>query len=361
MLSVTINGGIKRFSELGKKDNSNPDKSKYKRLVAGDIAYNTMRLWQGALGLALETGFVSPAYTILKPANEGVSMQFFFFWMKLPSVIFLFQRNSQGLTSDQWTCRYQSFSRIKATIPSFNEQQKIAEFLQLIDNRIELLKRKRELIERYKHGVIQKLFSQEIRFKDEDGNDYPDWEKRRLGDFLIEHGEKSKGNEPVFSVSVHRGLVDQIEHLGRSFAAADTSNYNRINPDDVVYTKSPTGGFPFGIIKRNQSGGAAIVSPLYGVFTPETKGLGIWLDEYFSSTTNTHNYLYSIIQKGAKNTINITNRTFLSKDLKVPSDFEEQKKIGQYFSEINKRIDSLAEQISLAQEFKRGLLQKMFV
>lgn len=249
----------------------------------------------------------------------------------------------------------------KISFPEILEQQKIAEFLTAVDERIVKLTRKKELLEEYKKGTMQKLFSQEIRFKAEDGSDFPDWENRRMGDFLSEHGEKSKGNEPVFSVSVHKGLVDQIEHLGRSFAASDTSHYNRINPDDVVYTKSPTGDFPYGIVKRNQSGVAAIVSPLYGVFEPESKGLGIWLNEYFSSTANTHNYLHSIIQKGAKNTINITNRTFLSKELKVPLDFEEQTKIGQCFSEMNHRIDALAEQINKAQEFKRGLLQKMFV
>ena len=250
---------------------------------------------------------------------------------------------------------------IPLDVANVPEQQKIADFLTAVDERIAKLKRKKELLEEYKRGMMQKLFSQEIRFKDDDGNDFPDWENRRMGDFLSEHGEKSKGNEPVFSVSVHKGLVDQIEHLGRSFAASDTSHYNRINPDDVVYTKSPTGDFPYGIVKRNQSGVAAIVSPLYGVFEPESKGLGIWLNEYFSSTANTHNYLHSIIQKGAKNTINITNRTFLSKELKVPLDFEEQTKIGHCFSEMNQRIDALAEQINKAQEFKRGLLQKMFV
>lgn len=264
-----------------------------------------------------------------------------------------------GATINQITTK--NLLEFQFWFPSDREQGKIAEFLTAVDEKIAKLKRKKELLEEYKKGVMQKLFSQEIRFKDDDGNDFPDWENRRMGDFLSEHGEKSKGNEPVFSVSVHKGLVDQIEHLGRSFAASDTSHYNRINPDDVVYTKSPTGDFPYGIVKRNQSGVAAIVSPLYGVFEPESKGLGIWLNEYFASTANTHNYLHSIIQKGAKNTINITNRTFLSKELKVPSDFEEQTKIGQCFSEMNHRIDSLAEQINKAQEFKRGLLQKMFV
>ena len=117
------------------------------------------------------------------------------------------------------------------------------------------------------------------------------------------------------------------------------SNYNRINPDDVVYTKSPTGVFLRDYKEKPIRWSCDCIATLRSLHSRNQRA-GHLVDEYFSSTTNTHNYLYSIIQKGAKNTINITNRTFLSKDLKVPSDFEEQKKIGQYFSEINKRIDS---------------------
>ena len=75
-------------------------------------------------------------------------------------------------------------------------------------------------------------------------------EKKKLGDFLTEHKENSTGKEEVFSVSVHKGLVNQIEHLGRFFATKNTSNYNLVKPGDIVYTKSPTGEFPWGIIKQ---------------------------------------------------------------------------------------------------------------
>src|SRR4051794_11667726 len=77
--------------------------------------------------------------------------------------------------------------------------------------------------------------------------DAPGWTETKLADVLTEHGLKNDGNSKVHSVSVHKGIVDQLEHLGRSYAAADASNYNLVKPHDIVYTKSPTGDFPFGI------------------------------------------------------------------------------------------------------------------
>lgn len=73
------------------------------------------------------------------------------------------------------------------------------------------------------------------------------------------------------SVTVRKGLINQIEHLGRSYAAVDTGHYNRVLPGDIVHTKSPAGDFPLGIIKQSKILAEVIVSPLYGVFTPTNR------------------------------------------------------------------------------------------
>ena len=245
--------------------------------------------------------------------------------------------------------------------PSLPEQQKIASFLSSIDEKLQQLTQKKELLAAYKKGVVQQLFSQELRFKDAKGKNYPDWEEKKLGEVLVEHKLKSTGKEAVFSVSVHKGLINQIEHLGRSFSAKNTDHYSLVKPNDLVYTKSPTGSFPLGIIKQAKIQTSVIVSPLYGVFTPESSSLGYMLDTYFESNINVHNYLQSIIQKGAKNTINITNTTFLSKALKLPIDKKEQKKIGDFLSALDVKIEKVITQINNTQAFKKGLLQQMFV
>ncbi len=251
--------------------------------------------------------------------------------------------------------------RIKLNLISLPEQQKIAAFLTAIDKRLQSLEKKKNLLGEYKKGVLQKIFKQEIRFKNNDGEVFPKWEKRKFSDVLFEHKLKSTGNEEVHSVSVHKGVINQIEHLGRSFSAKNTDHYSRALPNDIIYTKSPTGDFPLGIIKQNHIKKDVIISPLYGVFTPETKELGYMLHVYFESPINTSNYLSSIIQKGAKNTINITNNTFLSKKLLLPVSKEEQTKIANFLWAIDKKIELVSEQIEKTKTYKKGLLQQMFV
>lgn len=198
----------------------------------------------------------------------------------------------------------------------------------------------------------------ELRFPEFEGKNT--WKKTVLSDVLNEHKKTSKGNEEVYSVSVHKGVVNQIEHLGRRFAASSTESYKRVLPGDVIYTKSPTGEFPFGIVKQSKISEPVIVSPLYGVFTPETKWLGLILDAYFESPQRTYNYLESIVQKGAKNTINIRNDVFLSKRLMLPKDRLEQQKIANCLSSLDEMIEAHNDKLDALNSHKKGLLQNLF-
>lgn len=187
-----------------------------------------------------------------------------------------------------------------------------------------------------------------------------DWEFKPLSHFLTEHRKISSGNEDVFSVSVHKGLINQIEHLGRSYASSNTSKYKLVMPNDVIYTKSPTGDFPFGIVKQSKISDEVIVSPLYGVFTPKNKNIGFLIDAYFSFPKTLHKFLEPIIQKGAKNTINISNEKFLSKAIALPSDELEQEKIVKTLTSIDELISASEQKLKLLEKQKKGLLQNLF-
>ena len=158
LISVTINGGIKRFSELGRHDNSNEDKSKYKKVCIGDIAYNSMRMWQGASGYSPYNGIVSPAYTVLL-ANDGVNSKCIAFQFKLPRMIHVFQINSQGITSDNWNLKFPTLSDISIYISrSIDEQGKIASLLEFLDHLITLHQSKLEKLQKIKKSMLESMF-----------------------------------------------------------------------------------------------------------------------------------------------------------------------------------------------------------
>lgn len=354
--------GLVLQSDTDRKDNSNADKSKYLRVSVGDIAYNTMRMWQGRCVHAGIEGIVSPAYTICQP-NEGIDSLFHYYLFKTKKMIDQFHQNSQGLVSDTLNLKYEAFSKIKYLLPpTLDEQKKIATCLSDIDNLISAQSQKVDALKEHKNGLMQQLFPQNgettprLRFPVFTG----EWEEKPLSHFLYEHKTKSDGKCEVHSVSVAKGVINQLEYLGRSFAAADTSKYNLVKPNDIIYTKSPTGAFPYGIIKQNKNPYNVIVSPLYAVYTPSSKYLGYILDSYFENPVNTNNYLYSLVQKGAKNTIQITNDTFVSKSMCLPTDPKEQQKIAECLMALDEIINASDAKLQALKAHKKGLMQQMF-
>lgn len=158
LISVTINDGVKKFSELGRHDNSNDDKSKYKKVCIGDIAYNSMRMWQGASGYSYYNGIVSPAYTVLS-ANYNVNSKFIAYQFKLPKMIHTFKINSQGITSDNWNLKFPVLSYIEIYISKqIEEQSKIAVFLESLDHLITLHQSKLEKLQKIKKSMLESMF-----------------------------------------------------------------------------------------------------------------------------------------------------------------------------------------------------------
>ena len=315
---------------------------------------------QGSIGRIAITArdvYVDRTLLIFQSFNEPLDKFFFAYVMHL-----LFEVEKRiapgGIIK---TITKEKLSHFKFSFPSLPEQNKIAGFLSAVDEKLASVEAQLAGWRDYKRGMIQAIFSQSLRFKANDGSNFPDWQTVKFSEVLLEHKLKSAGTEPVYSVSVHKGLVDQIKHLGRSYSAVDTGHYNRVNFGDIIYTKSPTGNFPLGIIKQSKVVKDVIVSPLYGVFKPSTIALGTILDAYFEAPEAVWNYLNPIVQKGAKNTISCTNNNFLSNKLKLPTDEVEQQKIADALSAIDAKIQALTNRLDATREFKRGLLQKMFV
>ena len=244
-----------------------------------------------------------------------------------------------------------TISKIPIFSPLLAEQEKIASFLSLIDERIQSCS---ETITQMKSLRISFYRTISHQRKQE-------WQNIFLRDILTERKENNSMHYDVYSVSVSRGIVNQIEHLGRSFAAKDTSHYNTVHFGDLVYTKSPTGRFPYGIVKQSRVKSAVAVSPLYGVYIPNNYYIGVVLNNFFESSVRTSNYLASLIQKGAKNTMNITTQHFLDNKILLPTSSEEQKKMADYLILLDERIEVEEELLKQYEMQKKYLLRQMFV
>ena len=194
-----------------------------------------------------------------------------------------------------------------------------------------------------------------------DGISKGTWRKIDLCKVLQERNEKNAEGRTICSVSVSQGVVNQIEYLGRSFAAKQTNHYNIVKYGDIVYTKSPTGDFPYGIIKRSNIREDVAVSPLYGVYFPVNDSIGVILHFYFMHPSNAFNYLHPLIQKGAKNTINISNGKFLENSVPLPVSESEANTIAGILKSIQEKVEIEKNLLQSYIKEKEYLLRQMFI
>ena len=259
----------------------------------------------------------------------------------------------KGAGAQHFNIGQDGLSKVRIDIPRKQEQEKIAKLLSLIDDRIatqnKIIEKLQSLIKGLPHRIA-KL-----------GLQNTSWEKTLLANVLTERKELNTELHSVFSVSVSEGVINQIEYLGRSFAAKDTSNYHVAHYGDIIYTKSPTGDFPYGIIKQSHIESNVAISPLYGVYIPISFEIGVYLHYYFMSAVSANNYLYSLVQKGAKNTINISNQRFLENRVPVPIIRSKIRNSAKALIAIQKKLSLEKKTLASLIAQKNHLLQQMFI
>lgn len=168
LLSITMNGGVIDRDDVGRKDTSTEDKSKYKLILPGDIGYNTMRMWQGVCGLSALRGIISPAYTVVTPVANRIVGRYAAHLFKSRRMVFDFERYSQGLTSDTWNLKFPAFSKIRVFLPPIEDQEKQADLLDSLTSEGSVIAKQLENITRQKRGLMQKLLTGEWRVQVEE-------------------------------------------------------------------------------------------------------------------------------------------------------------------------------------------------
>ena len=249
-------------------------------------------------------------------------------------------------------------SKIIIYKPSLEEQQKIGDFFTLLDKRIEQQEQKIALLKDYKKAMMQKIFSQKIRFKDDNGNDYPDWEEKILGDVIFRNSKKNKNQKYTLiqSISNKYGFVNQEDYFeDRRVGSLDVSNYYIIKKGYFAYNPSRIN---VGSLAYKNDNNISIISPLYVSFKGNEKYLN---DKFLLSWLFSHQFigkLGKLFEGSVRNTLSYENLSTIGIDTPC---IAEQDKIALFLEVIDKNIENQELLLNELKEQKQGVLGKMFV
>lgn len=276
---------------------------------------------------------------LIKP-NRRIIAPSFLEQVQRKNAKFLFHRITSG--GAQPFLGLKDIEKIKINIPKIPEQEKIGDFLSTIDERIQLLKEKKKTLEAYKKGVMQQIFSQQLRFKDENGNDYPDWDYKGLGE-VLEYEQPTK--YLVSSTEYNNSNSTPVLTAGKTFILGYT------NED-------------FGIFPKNE-----LPVIIFDDFTTDSKYVNFEFKakssamKILKAKENNIKYIYEAMQQ-IKYIVGGHGRhwisVFSSIEIPYPS-LPEQQKIADFLSSIDDKISFCDQQIKQAEQYKKGLLQQMFV
>lgn len=326
--SKYIKGSNRTITELGLK------KSSAKVLPQGTLLLSS-RATVGDVGIAVEECTTNQGFQSLI-VNDNNSNEFFYNWIIMNKNEFI--KRASGSTFLEISKK--EIEKIKAYKPSKQEQEKIASFLTSVDTKIEQLTKKEELLQQYKKGVMQKIFNQEIRFKDDDGSEFCEWEEKTLDDVLKTVSTKlyQIKNSDILSKGLFK-VVDQGQKTIAGYSNDTEKVYS--SGDIIVYGDHTT------IVKY--------IDFDFIVGADGTKLLNTTKD-------NNLKYMYynlvfnNIEAEGYKRHFSILRNI----TLQIPS-LKEQIKIANFLSSIDSKIEQVQKQLDSAKEFKKALLQEMFI
>ena len=361
--------------ELGmiKRDNiginmqySKQNIASYKHVQPGRFVIH-LRSFQGGFAHSSIEGITSPAYTVLSLREPQKHNDLF--WKYLftsPEFIKRLELVTYGIR-DGRSISVEDFFELPFCFPSTSEEQKkIAKFFSRLDTLIAEEDKKLSRLKNMKAASLEKMFPKpgetvpQVRFKGFSGK----WKEHKLGDYLsvyLEKNEKEKYTKyDIFSVSNECGVINQIKYQGKSLAGTSLKGYKVAHKNMVIYTKSPLRDQPYGIIKSNKEC-SGIVSALYAVYSVNEGVCSDFVQIYFASDNRLNNYLRPIVNKGAKNTLLVSDEGALSGSVVFPVDIKEQISISSFFSRLDILISAEEQKLTKLRSLKKSFLEKMFV
>ena len=365
ILSVSIHTGVSSGEmdeeELGKRVSRSEDKSLYKKVLPGDLAFNMMRAWQGAIGVVEIEGMISPAYIAAIP-SEKIYPRFMNYYMRTASMIHTIDRQSYGLTDFRKRLYWDSFAAIRCMLPSYEEQVRIAEFLSDLDKKIDNQAAYVADLEERKQGLITRVFRQELRFTKPDGSSFPTWNTVKLGELgSFRRGgtlSKSDLSEDGIPCVLYGDLYTKYGEVIRTVTnnTAVQSGLTFAYKNDLLFPTSTTADAvsliaPSAIV----TDGEIAIGGDVTIFTPDG------IDSAFISY-QINGFRRRELSKFAKGTtiIHIGSADLEKCNISVPCT-EEQERIVSFFMTLDEQIENEKSLLDDWKEMKKGLLQQMFI
>ena len=364
VLSVAAEAGVVNQIEYHGRSYAGASVAPYGIVRKGQMVYTKSPLKAYPYGIIKlnesEHGIVSTLYAIYSVNKKacGKFLDYYFYYEPrinryLKPLVNIGAKNDMKVNND-----YAISDPV--TIPPIHEQQKISDFLTSIDTRIQQLTKKVDLLEQYKRGVMQQIFSQEIRFKDDEGRDFPEWEEKRLGD----------------AAKIKRGASPRPISNPKWFDENSTVGWVRISDvtrSDKILKVTEQYLSKKGIAKsRFVEKGNIIMSICATIGKPVYTGFDVCIHDgfvVFDGLKGNREFIYYLLQKIEKRwyrygqpgiQLNLNSDIVSSELVNIPSP-PEQQKIADFLSAIDQKIIHAQTQLEQMQSFKRGLLQQMFI
>ncbi len=287
---------------------------------------------------------------IIRTDNNGIFLAYYLNNAKKLDIAKLAQGNSvvhlysSGLKS------------LKLNLPAKPEQEKIAGFLTVVDERVELMQKRVDLLKKYKKGMMQKIFNQKIRFKDDNDNAFPDWQQKKISDILKERKLYAPKDGTYEHISLTTaGVVPKSERYERDFlVSSNNKRYRLTKLNDICYNPA---NLKFGVIARNKYK-QGIFSPIY--VTYEVKNANVDFVEYLVTRRDFIEYARKYEEGTVYERMAVNPNDLAKLDILLPH-IEEQQKIAKFLTSLDDKIKAGEDKLTQAKNFKKSLLQRLFV
>ncbi len=361
VLSATQDQGMVYRDETDRRiiqDTSHFDT--YKRVKPGQFVIH-LRSFQGGFAYSAVEGITSPAYTVFGLQDEKQKPEFWAIKFATRRFIDYLKKVTIGIR-DGRSIDVPAFMTLAETYPSAVEQSRIAELITTVDSTITLCRRKLDLLTQAKKALMQQIFSQKLRFKADDGSDFPEWEEKKLGDIAkkIDRKAPSDSTADVRMISQGEGFILQSRKYSRNNAGKSLSKYLLLKRNEFAYNHGASKAKPFGVSYRLIESKEARVPYVYHAFSMQLGDLDYWC--YALNTESIERQLQQIITSGVRmdGLLNISFDAYMSLSVPYPS-LPEQQKIASCLSSADALIDQARSELEQWQEVKKSLLQRMFV